>query len=108
MSTELLYFGLFPYFYYAHVIKSLYFLLNLLILATYVATQKYSTARFKLHAREYMSTNTFSPSSQPMPASKGSMFASKGSMLSSKGYMLLCMILLAIEIDICVQLLAHI
>ena len=54
----------------------------------------YSTARFKLHAREYIlaSANTFSPSSQPILASKGSMLASKGSML-------LCMILLAIEVD---------
>ena len=54
----------------------------------------YSTARFKLHAREYIlaSAYTFSPSSQPMLASKGSMLASKGSMLS-------CMILLAIEAD---------
>ena len=69
-----------------------------------------STARFKLHAREYIlaSTNTFSPSSQPMLASKGSMFASKGSMLSSTGNMLSCMILLAIEVDARVQLLARI
>ena len=61
----------------------------------------YSTTRFKLHAREYMlvSVNTFSPSSQPMLASKGGMLASKGSMLSSKGNMLSCMILLAIEAD---------
>ena len=36
------------------------------------------------------------------------MLASKGSMLSSKGNMLSCMILLAIEIDACVQLLARI
>ena len=43
-----------------------------------------------------------------MLASKGSMFASKGSMLSSKGNVLSCMILLAIEIDACVQLLARI
>ena len=70
----------------------------------------YSTARFKLHAREYIlaSTNTFSPSSQPMLASKGSMFASKGSMLSSTGNMLSCMILLAIEVEARVQLLARI
>ena len=70
----------------------------------------YSTARFKLHAREYIlaSANTFSPSSQPMLASKGSMLASKGSMLSSKSNMLSCMILLAIEADTRVQLLARI
>ena len=63
----------------------------------------YSTARFKLYARKYIlaSINTFSPSSQPM-------LASKGSMLSSKGNMLSCMILLAIEIDARVQLLARI
>ena len=41
-------------------------------------------------------------------ASKGSMLASKGSMLSSKGNMLSCMILLAIEVDTHVQLLARI
>ena len=77
----------------------------------------YSTTRFELYAREYIlaSINTFTPSSQPMLtskdsmlASKGSMFASKGSMLSSKGNMLLCMILLAIEIDARMQLLARI
>ena len=70
----------------------------------------YSTARFKLHAREYIlaSANTFSPSSQPMLASKGNMLASKGSMLSSTGNMLSCMILLAIEVDARVQLLARI
>ena len=70
----------------------------------------YSTARFKLHAREYIlvSANTFSLSSHPMLASKGSMLASKGSMLSSKGNMLSCMILLAIEVDACMQLLARI
>ena len=43
-----------------------------------------------------------------MLASKGSMLASMGSMLSSKGNMLLCMILLTIEVDACVQLLARI
>ena len=65
---------------------------------------------FKLHAREYVltSVNTFSPSSQPMLASKGSMLASKGSMLSSKGNMLSCIILLAIEVDARVQLIARI
>ena len=70
----------------------------------------YSTARFKLHAREYVlaSANTFSPSNQPMLASKGSMLASKGSMLSSKSNMLSCTILLAIEADTRVQLLARI
>ena len=70
----------------------------------------YSTARFKLHAREYIlaSANTFSPSSQPILTSKGSMLASKGSMLSSKGNMLSCMILLEIEVDARVQLLARI
>ena len=70
----------------------------------------YSTARFKLHTREYIlaSANTFSPSSQPMLASKGSMLASKGSMLSSKGNMLLCIILLAIEVDARLQLLARV
>ena len=36
------------------------------------------------------------------------MLASKGSMLSSKGNMLSCMILLAIEVDARVQLLARI
>ena len=41
-------------------------------------------------------------------ASKGSILASKGSMLSSKGNMLSCMILLAIEVDTRVQLLARI
>ena len=56
----------------------------------------YSTTRFKLDVREYIlaSANTFSSSSQPMLASKGSMLS--------------CMILLAIEADACVQLLAHI
>ena len=70
----------------------------------------YSTARFKLYARDYIlaSVNTFSPSSQPMLASKDSMLVSKGSMLSSKGNMLSCMILLAIEIDARVRLLARI
>ena len=70
----------------------------------------YSTTQFKLHAREYIlaSANTFSPSSQPMLASKGSMLASKGSMLLSKSNMLSCMILLAIEVDARMQLLAHI
>ena len=77
----------------------------------------YSTARFKLYARKYIlaSINTFSPSSQPMLASKdsmlaskGSILASKGSMLSSKGNMLSCIILLAIEIDVRVQSLARI
>ena len=69
---------------------------------------RYSTTRFKLHAREYIlaSANTFSPSSQPMLASKGSMLASKGSMFSSKGNMLTCMILFAIEVDTRVQLVA--
>ena len=43
-----------------------------------------------------------------MLASKGSMLVSKGSMLSSKGTMLFCMILLAIKVDACVQLLARI
>ena len=63
----------------------------------------YSTARFKLDVREYIlaSANTFSPSSQPMLASMGSMLLSKGNMLS-------CMILLAIEANACMQLLAHI
>ena len=74
--------------------------------ATYAYS--YSTARFKLHAHILASTNTFSPSSQPMLASKGSMFASKGSMLPSTGNMLSCMILLAIEVDARVQLLARI
>ena len=77
----------------------------------------YSTTRFKLYARKYIlaSINTFSPSSQPMLASKDSMLASKGSILSSKGNMLAskgsmlsCMILLAIEIDARVQSLARI
>ena len=70
----------------------------------------YSTAQFKLHAREYIlaSANTFSPSSQPILASKGSILASKGRMLSSKGNMLSCMILLAIEVDARVQLVARI
>ena len=60
----------------------------------------YSTARFKLYAREYIlaSINTFS---QPMLANKGSILASKGNMLS-------CMILLTIEIDTRVQSLARI
>ena len=43
-----------------------------------------------------------------MLASKGSTLASKGSMLSSKSNMLSCIILLAIEIEARVQLLAHI
>ena len=62
----------------------------------------YSTARFKLHVCEYIlaSANTFLPSSQPM-------LMSKGSMLSSKGNMLSYMILLAIEVDAHVQLLAR-
>ena len=70
----------------------------------------YSTARFKLCAREYIlsSANTFSLSSQLMLASKSSLFASKGSMLESKSNMLSCMILLAIEVDARVQLLARI
>ena len=85
---------------------------SILCLATYVLIRiayiysnvcTYSTAQFKLDAREYIlaSASTFSPSSQPM-------LASKGSMLSSKGNMLSCMILLAIKVDACVQLLAHI
>ena len=41
-----------------------------------------------------------------MLASKGSTLASKGSMLSSKGNMLSCIILLAIEVDARVQLVA--
>ena len=70
----------------------------------------YSIARLKLHAHEYIlaSANTFSPSSQPMLASKGSILASKGSMLSSKGNMLSCMILLTIKVGTRVQLLARI
>ena len=77
----------------------------------------YSTARFKLHAREYIlaSVNNFLPSSQPVLASKGntlaskgSMLSSKGNMLSSKGNMLSCIILLAIEVDARVQLVARI
>ena len=77
----------------------------------------YSTARFKLYARESIlsSINTFSPSNQPILASKGSMLASKssvlaskGCMLASKGNMLSCMILLAIEINARVKLLARI
>ena len=47
-------------------------------------------------------------SKDSMLASKGSILASKGSMLSSKGNMLSCMILLAIEIDARVRLLARI
>ena len=43
-----------------------------------------------------------------MLASKGSTLASKGSMLSSKSNMLSCIILLAIEIEARVQLLARI
>ena len=43
-----------------------------------------------------------------MLASKGGMLASKGSMLSSKGNMLLSMILLAIEVDVRVQLVTRI
>ena len=43
-----------------------------------------------------------------MLVSKDSMLASKGSMLASKGSMLSCIILLTIEIDACVQLLARI
>ena len=43
-----------------------------------------------------------------MLASKDSMLASKGSILASKGNMLSCMILLAIEIDASVRLLARI
>ena len=83
------------------------------ILKAFVLTKRkasYSTARFKLHAREYVlaSVNTFSPSSQPMLASKGRTLASKGSMLSSKSNMLSCIILLAIEIEARVQLLARI
>ena len=69
----------------------------------FVHQHLYSTTRFKLYACKYILTsiNTFSPSSQPM-------LASKGSILSSKGNMLSCTILLAIEIDIRVQLLARI
>ena len=48
----------------------------------------------------------FHRAGQLMFASKGSMLASKSSMLSSKGNMLSCMILLAIEVDARVQLLA--
>ena len=56
----------------------------------------YSTARFKLDAGEYIlvSIKTFSPSSKQI--------------LASKGNMLLYMILLAIELDACMQLLARI
>ena len=63
----------------------------------------YSTAQFKLYANEYILAiiSTFSPNSQPMLASKGSMLLNKGNMLS-------CMILLAIEIDASVPLLARI
>ena len=43
-----------------------------------------------------------------MLSSKGSMLSSKGNMLSSTGNMLSCMILLAIEVDARVQLLARI
>ena len=73
---------------------------------SYCLGNNYSTARFKLHACEYIlaSANTFSPSSQPILASKDSTLASKGSMLSSKGNMFLCMILLAIEVDACMQI----
>ena len=55
----------------------------------------YSTAQFKLDAGKYIlvSSKTFSPTSQQM-------FASKGNML-------LYMILLAIELDACMQLLAR-
>ena len=42
-----------------------------------------------------------------MLASKSSTLTSKGSMLSSKGNMLSCMILLAIEIDAHMQLVAR-
>ena len=75
----------------------------------HLVQEMYSTARFKLYARESIlaSINTFSLSNQPILASKGSMLASKGSILSSKGSMLSCMILLAIEIDARVQLLAR-
>ena len=70
----------------------------------------YSTARFKLYAHEYIlaSANIFSPSSQPMLASKVGMLASKGNMLSIKGNMLSCIVLLGIKIDTRVQLLARI
>ena len=62
----------------------------------------YNTARFKLYAREYIlaNINTFSLSSQPMLASKGSMLVSKGYMLSSKGNMLSCMILLQLQLKL--------
>ena len=75
----------------------------------HIHIRTYSTAQFKLHDHEYVlaSVNTFSPSSQPMLASKGSTLASKSSMLSSKGNMLLCIILLAIEVDARVQLVAR-
>ena len=58
----------------------------------------YSTARFKLDAREHIlaSANTFLPISQPM-------LASKDSVLSSKGNMLSCIILLTIEVDARIQ-----
>ena len=67
-----------------------------MIIINEIKSAKYSTARFKLYARKYVlaSINTFSPSSQPMLASKGSMLS--------------CMILLAIEIDARMQLLARI
>ena len=55
----------------------------------------YSTAQFKLDAREYMlaSINTFSLSSQQM--------------VTSKGNMLSCMILLTNELGTSTQLLTH-
>ena len=64
-------------------------------------THTYSTARFKLDACEHIlaSASTVSSNSQQI-------LASKGSMLSSKGNVLSCMILLAIELDASVQLLA--
>ena len=85
-------------------------ILFIMIIINEIKSTKYSTARFKLYAREYVlaSINTFSPSSQPMLASKGSTLVSKGSTLVSKGNMLSCMIILAIEIDTRVQLLARI
>ena len=69
----------------------------------YYSFPKNSIARFKLDAREYIPAraNTYSLSSQQM-------LTSKGSMLSSRGNMLLCMILLATEVDAYVQLLARI
>ena len=68
----------------------------------------YSRALTPFHRAVSRCSRVRAVSSQSMLTSKGSMLVSKGSMHSSKGNMLSCIILLAIEVDARVQLLARI